>query len=533
MPPAKPDTPSSAPPGAASNASPNGTAFREVELKLHVAPADLARVAGLPAVREGADGPATVSHLRTVYYDTPDLRLFASGIALRVRRDGDRFIQTLKTVNSATPGDSAAVAVRREWEWTVAGEAPDVSVLTASGVAGLVPADAQGALRPLFVTDFRRTAVLVRPDPATAIEVAVDEGHVTAGSETLPISEVELELKAGRVGRLFDLALRLQQAVPMRIGTESKAELGLRLVTGRLPPPVESEPLALSPVTTVAEAYRHILRHALRQFLANEACALAGGDVEGLHRMRIALRRLRIAHRLFAPVIASPEADRLVAESRTLAKRLGPARGWDVLLAGVIDPLSSSPKAPAGLALLAATARNAGAGPAREAVAAILAPHCAATVLALAAWLEDGRWLGEADKERRAALNAPVTTVAPVWLSLRLAKLGKTAKIPDEPKDREKLRRRLRTLRYVAEFFRGLYAEAATLPFLAALDSLLAALDADHDAATGRRMLAALPGADAATVAATAAWIDRQADKRRKALPDLWKRFRDTPVFWA
>lgn len=525
MPPAKPDAPTSGPTG--------GTSFREVELKLHVAPADIGRVADLPAVRAASDGPPSVSHLRTVYFDTPDLRLCGNGVALRVRRDGDRFIQTLKTVNSATPGDSAAVAVRREWEWPVSGEAPDLGLLAADGVAGLVPPDARDALRPIFVTDFQRTAVLIRPDPATAIELAVDVGYVTAGARTVPISEIELELKAGRVARLFDLALRLQAAVPMRIGTESKAEIGLRLVTGRLPAPVGSEPLSLSPVTTVAEAYRHIVRHALRQFLANEACALAGGDVEGLHRMRVALRRLRIAHRLFAPLIASPEADRLIAESRALAKRFGPARGWDVLLSGVIDPLSANPKAPPGLPLLASAARSAGAGPAREAVAAILAPHGATTILALAAWLEEGRWLSGAEPARRAELNAPVTGVAAGWLSARLAKLGNPGKLPDDPREREKLRRRLRTLRVVAEFFRGLYPESATLPFLAALDALLAAHDADHDAAVGRKMLAALPGADPQTVAATAAWIDRQADKRRRALPDLWKRFRDTPAFWA
>ncbi len=524
-----PPTTSTTPAGGA----PHGTAAREVELKLHVAPADLARVASLPAVLERADGPASVRHLHTVYFDTPDLRLFANGVALRVRRDGDRFTQTLKTVNSATPGDSAAVAVRRKWEWPVPGEAPDLSVLAAEGVAGLVPAEARNAIVPLFTTRFRRTALLVRPDPLTTIEVAVDEGEVAAGGATAAISEVELELKAGRVGRLFDLALHLQRAIPMRIGTESKAEVGLRLVTARLPAPMESEPLGLSPVTTVAEAYRHIVRHALRQFLANEACALAGGDVEGLHRMRIALRRLRIAHRLFAPLIGSAEADRLVAESRALAKRLGPARGWDVLLSEVIAPLSADPKAPDGLPALAAAARNAGSGPAREAVAAILAPGCTTLVLALAAWLEDGRWITDADAARRADLNAPVAAVAGGWLSARLAKLGRTAKPPDDAKGREKLRGRLRTLRYTAEFFRGLHAESATLPFIAALESLLAALDADHDAVTSRRMLNTLPGVDPRTAAATILRIDHQADKRRKALPNLWKRFRETPVFWT
>ncbi len=535
MPPAIPPASPSALPDAQTSTP---AAFREVELKLHAASADLARVAALPALQALADGPAATQRLRTAYFDTPDLKLAANGVALRVRQEGDRFIQTLKTVNSASPGDSAAVAVRREWEWIVAGEAVDTGVLSDPAVAGLVPAAALDALECLFITDFRRTTLLLRPDTLTAVELAVDDGAIYAGGNSLPVGEVELELKAGKVASLFDLALTLQAAIPMRIGTDSKAEAGLRLVTGKAPGPAEAEPLGLSPLTTAAEAYRHILRQALRQFLANESCALAGGDVEGLHRMRVALRRLRIAHRFFAPLVASPEADRLVEESRALAKRMGPARGWDVLMSGVFDPLLADPKAapgidPAALERLAALARTAGAGPAREAVAAILAPGCTSMILALAAWLEHGRWMSEADGDRRAALSAPVTTLAGGWLSARMAKLGKTAKPPEDAKGRDKLRRRLRTLRYTADFFRGLYPEAATLPFFAALEPLQAALDADQDAVTGARMLGSLTGADPKTVGAVAAWIDRQSDKRRKALPDLWKRFRAVPPFWS
>jgi len=525
-------------PSAVHDAQPSAPAFREVELKLHAASADLARVASLPALLALADGPAATQRLRTAYFDTPDLKLAANGVALRVRQEGDRFVQTLKTVNSASPGDSAAVAVRREWDWTVAGEAVDRRVLTDPGVAGLVPAAALDDLDCLFITDFRRTTLLLRPDPLTAVEMAVDDGRVYAGGNSLPISEVELELKSGKVASLFDLALTLQAAIPMRIGNESKAEAGLRLVTGKAPGPVEAEPLGLSPLTTVAEAYRHILRQALRQFLANEACALGGSDVEGLHRMRIALRRLRIAHRLFAPLIASPEADRLVEESRALAKRLGPARGWDVLMSGVIDPLLAAPTARTGidraaLDRLAVLARSAGAGPAREAMAAILAPGCTTMVLGLGAWLEHGRWMSEAEGDRRAMLSAPVATLAGGWLSARMAKLGKAAKPPEDAKGRDKLRRRLRSLRYTADFFRGLYPEAAALPFFAALEPLQAALDAEQDAVTGARMLGELKGADPKTAATVAAWIERQSDKRRKALPDLWKRFRAVPPFWS
>ena len=66
--------------------------FREVELKLHAASADLARVAALPALQALADGPAATQRLRTAYFDTPDLKLAANGVAVRVRQEGDRFI---------------------------------------------------------------------------------------------------------------------------------------------------------------------------------------------------------------------------------------------------------------------------------------------------------------------------------------------------------------------------------------------------------------------------------------------------------
>ncbi|MBP2314067.1 CYTH and CHAD domain-containing protein [Azospirillum soli] len=507
-------------------------------MKLHLDPRDLGRVLGLEALRERAEGEPVTRHLRTVYFDTPDLRLFAGGVALRVRQDGDRFIQTLKTVNSATTGDSAAVAVRKEWEWTIATATPDLAPLEAEGIAALVPAETRSALAPIFTTDFRRTVLLVRPDALTAIEVAVDEGEIAAGTACARISEVELELKSGRVSRLFDLALALQRGVPMRIGTESKAELGYRLVTGRLPAPVLPEPLGLSPVTTAAEAYRHIVRHCLRQLLANEACALADGDVEGLHQMRVALRRLRTAFRLFRPVTGKPDLCRAGDGLRWLTGQLGPAREWDVLLSGVIEPFAASAKAPAGLPALAAAVREARRAPTHMAMEAILSPRCTGLLLALGAWVEEGRWHTGAEPALRAQLDRPVAELAGGWLATQHAKAMKAGKELDnaDTKALDTLRRRLRKLRYAAEFFRGLYAPEATHPFIAALEAVLGELDADHDTAIARNLLRTLPaiapGADPAVADAALKWLNKRAEKRRKAIPDLWKAFKETPVFW-
>lgn len=512
-------------------------ATREVELKLHLPPEHLTAVASLPALVEKADGPATVHLLRTVYYDTPDLRLFAAGIALRVRQEDGRFVQTLKTVNSAAPEDSAAVAIRREWEWPVSGETPDLSLLAGEAVAALVPAESRGALVPLFTTEFRRTALLVRPDPLTAIEVAVDQGFTIApGAVRQPISEVELELKAGRVGRLFDLALVLQRAFPVRIGTESKAEVGLRLVTGRLPAASVPEPLGLSPLTTVAEAYRHIVRHGLRHLLANEACVLAGGESEGLHQMRVALRRLRTAHRLFSPLLGPAAADRQFDALRGFAKQLGPARGYDVLLAGLGESGPERRAADPYPDGLAAAIRAQRAAPAESAREAVSDPRCTGLILELGAWLEAGRWHADADPVRRAALDRPVIALAGGWLAGSLGKVRKAAKPVETGRataeQRNRLRRKLRSLRYAAEFFHGLYPEAAAAPFIAATDRLLAALDADHDAAVAHALLRGLPTDRQAAKRAGAALCSAAA-RHRRSLPALWRGFAAAAPFWA
>jgi len=515
-------------------------AVREVGMKLHLDPRDLGRALTLPGLAAGEqdEGEPDVRRLRTVYFDTPDLRLYANGVALRVRQDGDRFIQTLKTVNAATPNDSAAVTVRKAWDWPVAGAAPDLGLLNAEGVAALVPEDARAALAPVFTTDVQRTTRLIRPDALTAIAVMVDEGQITAGTACARIAEVEFELKSGRVGRLFDTALAIQRAMPARIGTESKAEVAYRLVTGRLPAPVLPEPLGLSPVTTVAEAYRHIVRHCLRHLLANEACALAGGDVEGLHQMRVALRRLRTAVRLFRPLAGKPDPCASGDEVRWFTRQLGPAREWDVLLSGVIEPFAASGKAPADLPALAEAVREARRAPALSAVEAIQSPRCTGLILALGAWLEEGRWYSGADPALRAQLDRPMSTQAGAWLAALQAKALKAGKDLDsaDTTARDRLRRRLRKLRYTAEFFRGLYAETATVPLIAALDAVLGALDTDHDSAIVRKLLRALADADPqhrTAADATVKWLGKQADKRRKALPDLWKAFRETPVFWG
>ena len=63
----------------------------EIELKLQVPQG------ALPAVEQAvAVGQARRQRLQAVYFDTADRRLGAAGLALRLRKEGRRWVQTLK-----------------------------------------------------------------------------------------------------------------------------------------------------------------------------------------------------------------------------------------------------------------------------------------------------------------------------------------------------------------------------------------------------------------------------------------------------
>jgi len=507
-------------------------AGREIELKLHADPQHLARLAQHPGLLAMADGPPVVWRQTTTYYDTPDLRLAGRGVALRVRLDDDgRAVQTIKTLNCVAAGDTAAVAVRREWDWPLRDDNPDLSLLAVTGVDQLVPADALPELRPIFATEIRRTVLVVRPDAQTTIEVAFDVGVVRNGGRQHPISEIELELRSGKVGPLFDLALELQAIAPLRIAGESKAEAGYRLVTGRPAEPASSEPVALSPATTVAEAFRHIVRHCLRQLLQNEDCALMAlaeppaGDIAAVRYIRHALRRLRHGLVLFGPMIASPAAAGFADQCRTLGRRLRPARDWSIVGAVLRQ---------AGIALPDdAPVPGAASDDAREAAAraraAIVAPEFTGLVLACGGWLEHERWCEEADDALRRQLTQPIADFAGPWLEELYRRLRKAGFERGDAEDLQRLRRRLRQLSYAAEGLRSLYPPAQVRPFMAALIELRTLVDDTDDL---RRCRELLKEAGVRFDHAREAALERAWREGLGRLPEDWRRFRQVEIFW-
>ncbi|MBV9686504.1 MAG: CYTH and CHAD domain-containing protein [Alphaproteobacteria bacterium] len=264
--------------------------------------------------------------LVSTYYDTPEATLKERGLTLRVRDQDGHFIQTVKSGDLAE-GDLLS---RGEWEDAVTENRPD-PIASQSGPH--LPEDATGELRPVFVTEVSRTTFAIEPAPGTAVEAAIDQGVIRAVDKNglEPISEVELELKGGESSVLYDLAAQLLKVAPLRLEARSKSERGYHLVEhGNAPPSaVHAEPVELDRDMTVMDALQNIGRSCLAQLLRNEPAVLSG-QPEGVHQMRVAVRRLRSAISSFRELLPGHEFERTVEELRWLGGMLGPVRNLDV-----------------------------------------------------------------------------------------------------------------------------------------------------------------------------------------------------------
>jgi inorganic triphosphatase YgiF len=238
----------------------------EIELKLSLPPQQVDAFRKRMARRRGQPEQ---QDLVTRYFDTPDFALSAQGVALRVRRVGRRWLQTLKTEGERCGGLSQRV----EHEMPIRRGVPDWSRFPVEALA-YVPEALRDQLVPVFETRFNRTAWLIRGQSGAQIEVALDVGEVLAGKQSQPICEIELELKAGQPDALFALALDWAgqfDCVPFDI---SKAERGVRLAHGQAATPARSVPLSLNRDMSVEAGFAAMVQACLTQFQANLPGAL-------------------------------------------------------------------------------------------------------------------------------------------------------------------------------------------------------------------------------------------------------------------
>ncbi|GGG17885.1 inorganic triphosphatase [Rhizobium wenxiniae] len=480
----------------------------EVELKLEIQSADVDRLVAADLFK---GEPRSVSQ-GSIYFDTPDNLLFASGFTLRIRQEGDTQVQTIKAT-----GPSASIFARDEWEFPVAGKVP---VLDHSSPLLNEFDDGLNDVAAKFEVSNERRIWTVNENGST-IEVALDIGCARAVDREAPFVELELELKDGEASDLFVLARKIEAVVPVRFGVLSKAERGYRLMEAARSV-VKAEPIELDRGTSTADAFKAIMSACFRQFRLNEEIMRVRQNPESLHQARVALRRLRSAITLFKPILRDGETKRLSGELRWLADVLGEVRNIDVLL----------PKAKPGQLRDKLSGKRASAY--EDVMVAIDSSRTRALMLDFYEWLHCGEYLR--DPASRDIRERKVDEFASEALDKARKKLKKhgrdLAGVDDE--HRHEARKDAKKLRYASEFFRSLFSDKKGSRrykrFVSAMETLQDELGALNDLATGPEVLRTHGISDIPGLEYLVSHADKQAlvGQAQSALEDVL----DAKRFW-
>ena len=293
----------------------------------------------------------TSKRLRAKYFDTDDRLLARSNIALRLRKEGHVWYQTLKVA------PQAAAVIRHEDTVrlvTPPGTAPvlDTSRHSSSDqwtkIDKLLRHDAAHELKTLYETDLKRLSVDLRTRRGL-INYAIDTGSIltteketdplltalghTVGPLKLPVTEIELELVSGSNMALIEAGTRLVRDYGVWLDVRTKSMRGDSLAKATLiMAPAKAQSVKISDDLSLEEFFEIVRKECVRHALVN-ASQLASEEgylPEHIHQLRIALRRLRTALKLFSRV-HNFEVQTWSDQAKFLAAQLGKNRDIDAM----------------------------------------------------------------------------------------------------------------------------------------------------------------------------------------------------------
>lgn len=218
--------------------------MQEIELKFQIPegalPALQERLAQLPGSER--------QHLQAHYFDTPDRRLGQARSALRLRKEGERWVQTLKAASANTmvrleDNQDAAepptgMPVRPDLGRHLGTPVEDSLVQALGWTPAADPTGERTGVVELYRTDIWRHSARIQM-PQGNIELALDLGHIQAGKLSMPVCELEIELVDGHPMAVIEAARDWVVRHGLWLDTRTKAHRGDRLArqaAGEAPP---------------------------------------------------------------------------------------------------------------------------------------------------------------------------------------------------------------------------------------------------------------------------------------------------------
>ena len=469
--------------------SPQATDQLEVEWQYSVADTDAVahwlQAAAVPGYTVTA---GKTKDLDDTYLDTPDWRLHRARFTCRVRDKGESSELTIKGMAAAVD----AMRSRREMNEPLT---PGALPLAAPGICGdlLRLIAGKRALEPIFSLKTHRRTFMLADAGGDLGEIAIDDTAIPlADAEPVRLSRVEVEVDASAVGRSQRFVDLLVATAGLSPAGTSKFEAALQ-ATGQHPlnPASNLGPTAVDASQTVGEVAYAVMRKQFAAFVTNEGGTRVGEDIEALHDMRVATRRLRAAMSAFAPFLP-PRIETFRAQFGWIAASLGEVRDLDVQIERMAEWRAEVTPAQAAALdgverLLTERWRLAR----RRMLFALNSRRYDLLVERFGAFLRRG------PVRALSAGRAPVLSVAPDLVERRyrkLRKLGDRIKRSSPPEDYHMLRIDAKKLRYALEFVGAIYGKQA-VDFSQRITALQDVLGLHQDADVAMEMLTSMANA--------------------------------------
>ena len=418
-----------------------------------------------------------------LYLDTNDRRFHRAGYGLRIRRaarnrdDGGE--ATLKSLEPASA--DLGLRNRREVSEQLA-RADPAALLRSTGLVGERVRAVAGRKRllSLFEVRTRRRRFSVSVERFPPGEIVLDEAAIRPpdGRSSARLRRVELELPERTLAPLEAFVDEMRAACGLQPARLSKYEAGLLSANIRLPRGVRLGPTEIEADATIGAVALAVLRRHFSALLAKEPGTRLGDDIEQLHDMRVASRRLRAALTLFADVLP-PSGAELRAELGWIGKTLGAVRDVDVQLEQLDGWLVEIPEIDRGALTRLRSLLEQQRAMAREAMLEVFDSRRYAAFVT-----QFGRLVRVRAPSRSGHAALPARSVAPELVELRFRQVRKAASQirPDsEPAEYHRLRIRCKRFRYALEFVADVYPDH-TRPLIRRLAALQDVLGLHQDA---------------------------------------------------
>lgn len=423
---------------------------------------------------------------RAVYFDSDDHLLRKAGYVLRVRSEGNSYSQTLKRLGSGE------LATRPEFKSVVSDVRPEIDAIPDSRVRWRITHLLKDKrLEPIFEVDTRRTKMLLAPNRNVEIEAAFDTGEIRLADNSrrsIPVNEFEIELLRGGVDELFSVARRLTKDLPLTLSVLSKPDRGFRLAREESHRAYHSTGVQLKPSTSADDAVSAIISECLHHLLNNFEVVVTDCEAEGIHQMRVALRKLRVALSLLSPEQRAPLAS-LTDQARDVARVLGEGRDFDVLLEDMIIPVAKKLGRDGEFSRLVHAIDTRRAKSHEEVKACLASQSFRSFVVEVAAVTYQRPWLSNASMH--STMESDVLSFAKRHVHRRIAQSSKAVLKSGKLKAAEmhELRIRLKKLRYTTEFFETVLPKRFTRELLKRVSRLQSVLGSVNDVVVARTLV--------------------------------------------